>query len=137
MWCYQLLPSFAYQLLKGTCIYLNTLHVLVMNGYSRCAISWSGNFSVFLCHPATFGLYLSKAAVHYSVLQCCAWNILSVFHHNFFVMEGVSKKRKRVLLTVMETIDICNRLECGKNRNKLVKEYGIRSVTYESRKTNC
>jgi len=52
-----------------------------------------------------------------------------------FVMEGASKKRKKVLLTIKEKIDMCNRLERGENRNALMKEYRIGSSTlYDIRK---
>jgi hypothetical protein len=41
-----------------------------------------------------------------------------------FVMEGTGKKWQRVVLRIKAKIDTCNRLERGKNRNKLMKEYG-------------
>ncbi|XP_064411327.1 jerky protein homolog [Latimeria chalumnae] len=40
-----------------------------------------------------------------------------------------SEKRKRVVLTLKEKIDICTRLEKGENRNVLMKEYNIGSST--------
>jgi Mor family transcriptional regulator len=46
-----------------------------------------------------------------------------------FVMEGAGKRRKRVVLKIKAKIDICNRLERGKNFNKLMKEYGVESST--------
>jgi hypothetical protein len=50
-------------------------------------------------------------------------------------MEGASKEQKRVVLTIKEKIDICNRLERGENRNKLMKKYGIGSLMiYDIRK---
>jgi hypothetical protein len=50
-------------------------------------------------------------------------------------MEGASKKRKKVVLTIKEKIDLCNRLERGENRNTLMKEYCIGSSTlYDIRK---
>jgi hypothetical protein len=42
-------------------------------------------------------------------------------------MEGASKKQKRVVLTIKEKTDICNRPEHGENRNKLMKEYNTGS----------
>jgi hypothetical protein len=54
---------------------------------------------------------------------------LIVFHRHFLLMEGAIKKRKRLVLTIKEKIDICNRLERGENGNKLMKEYGIGSST--------
>jgi hypothetical protein len=44
-------------------------------------------------------------------------------------MEEAGKTQKRVVLTIWAKIEICNRLQCGENRNKLRKEYGIRSLT--------
>jgi hypothetical protein len=39
-------------------------------------------------------------------------------------MEGASKKCERAVLKLKAKIDSCNRLEHGKNHNKLMKEYG-------------
>jgi hypothetical protein len=39
-------------------------------------------------------------------------------------MEGAGKRQKIVVLTIKAKIDICNRLERGKNHNKLMTEYG-------------
>jgi hypothetical protein len=50
-------------------------------------------------------------------------------------MEGAGKKHKIVVLMIKAKTDICNRLECGENHNKLMKEYGIGSSTlYDIRK---
>jgi hypothetical protein len=42
-------------------------------------------------------------------------------------MKGAGKKWKRVPLTIKAKTDICNRLKCGENHKKLIKEYGIGS----------
>jgi hypothetical protein len=36
-------------------------------------------------------------------------------------MVGAGKKQKKVVLMINAKIDICNRLECGENHNKLMK----------------
>jgi hypothetical protein len=59
----------------------------------------------------------------YRVLQCSAWNVL------FFVLERAGKKQKRVVLTIKAKVDMCSRLEHDRNYNKLMKEYGVRSLT--------
>jgi hypothetical protein len=38
-------------------------------------------------------------------------------------MEGAGKKWKRVVLMIKAKVDICNKLECGKNHNKLMKQH--------------
>ena len=50
-------------------------------------------------------------------------------------MDEPTKKRKRVVLTIKQKIEICQRFERGENRNMLMKEYGIGSSTiYDIRK---
>jgi hypothetical protein len=44
-------------------------------------------------------------------------------------MEVAVKKQKRGVLTIKAKVDICNRLKRGENRNMLMKEYGIGSLT--------
>jgi hypothetical protein len=44
-------------------------------------------------------------------------------------VEEAGKKRKRVVLMIKAKVDICNRLEHGRNHNKLMKEYGMGFLT--------
>ena len=44
-------------------------------------------------------------------------------------MDEITKKPKRVVLTIKQIIEICQRLKRGENRNMLLKEYGIDSST--------
>jgi hypothetical protein len=50
-------------------------------------------------------------------------------------MEGASKERIGVALTVKTKLVICNKLELGENRNKLKKQYGIGSWAMYDRYT--
>ncbi len=44
-------------------------------------------------------------------------------------MPKVETKRKRVVLTLKQKVDICRRLEKGENRKLIMDEYGIGSST--------
>ena len=44
-------------------------------------------------------------------------------------MPKVVEKRKRVVLTLKQKVDICGRLERGESRQQLMAEYGVGSST--------
>ena len=44
-------------------------------------------------------------------------------------MPKVVEKRKRVVLTLKQKVDICRRLERGESRQQLMAEYGVGSST--------
>ena len=44
-------------------------------------------------------------------------------------MPKIVEKRKRVVLTLKEKVDICQRLERGESRQQLMVEYGVGSST--------
>ena len=49
-----------------------------------------------------------------------------------------SKKRKRVVLTLKQKMDICTKVEKGVNRQDIMDEYGIGSSTiYDIRKQSA
>ena len=44
-------------------------------------------------------------------------------------MPEVVEKRKRVVLTLKQKVDICRQLERGESRQQLMVEYGVGSST--------
>ena len=47
-------------------------------------------------------------------------------------MPKVVEKRKRVVLTLKQKVDICRRLERGESRQQLMVEYGVSIFLYSN-----